>query len=138
VAARKQAKEASQVPKVSKESATRGGDHGPVVEQSDDLDDYTVNFVEFRQDVDATPLMKGLPDDRCQCPHWGYVIQGSLTFRYADREEVFETGDAYYTPPGHVPVRHEPGTQIVQFSPADELRKTEEAMMKNMQAMQGG
>jgi hypothetical protein len=126
------------MPKVSKQSASQGGDHGPVVERSEDLDDYTVNFVNFREDIDATPLMKGLPDDRCQCPHWGYVLNGKLTFRYADREEVFETGDAFYTPPGHVPVKHEPGTEVVMFSPAEELRKTEAVMMKNMQAMQAG
>jgi ethanolamine utilization protein EutQ (cupin superfamily) len=46
--------------------------------------------------------MKGLPDDRCQCPHWGYVVNGRLTFRYADREEISEAGDVFYTPPGHV------------------------------------
>jgi quercetin dioxygenase-like cupin family protein len=82
--------------------------------------------------------MKGLPDDRCQCPHWGYVVSGKLIFRYADREEVFEAGDAFYTPPGHVPALHEAGTELVMFSPAEELRKTEAVMMKNMQAMQAG
>ena len=29
---------------------------------------------------------------------------GKLTFRYADHDEVYEAGDAYYAPPGHVPV----------------------------------
>ena len=43
-----------------------------------------MNFVSFREDIDATPLYKGLPDDRCQCPHWGYVLSGAVTFRYAD------------------------------------------------------
>ncbi len=33
-------------------------------------------------------------------------------------------------------MKHEPGTEIVQFSPTEELRKTEEVMMKNMQEMQ--
>jgi hypothetical protein len=131
-------KEATAMPKVSRDSAMQGGDFGPVVDRSDQLEGYSVNFTSFREDVDATPLMKGLPDDRCQCPHWGYVIIGKLTFRYADREEVFEAGDAFYTPPGHVPVKHEPGTEIVFFSPADELRKTEAVMMKNMQVMQAG
>jgi mannose-6-phosphate isomerase-like protein (cupin superfamily) len=130
------------MPKVSRHSAThsatQGGDFGPVVDRSDELEGYSVNFTTFREDIDATPLMKGLPDDRCQCPHWGYVVAGKLTFRYADREEVFEAGDAFYTPPGHVPVKHEPGTDIVLFSPADELRKTETVMMKNMQVMQAG
>ena len=124
--------------KISKESATQGADHGPVVDRSDQLDGYTVNFVSFREDIDATPLLKGLPDDRCQCPHWGYVISGRLTFRFADHEEVFEAGDAFYTPPGHAPVQHEPGTEIVIFSPADELRETEAVMERNMQAMQAG
>jgi hypothetical protein len=82
-------------------------------------------------------MLKGAPDDRCQCPHWGYVIKGRMTFRYADREEIFEAGDAWYTPPGHVPIKHEPGTEVVMFSPAAELRATEEVMMKNMQQMQG-
>jgi hypothetical protein len=39
-------------------------------------------------------------------------------------------------PPGHVPFKHEPGTQIVQFSPTEELRRTEAAIQKNMQALQ--
>jgi hypothetical protein len=126
------------MPKVSKEGSTQGGDHGPVVDRSDQLDDYAVNFVEFREDIDHTPLLKGLPDDRCQCPHWGYVIRGSMTFRYADRDEVYEAGDAFYAPAGHVPVETHPGTEFVQFSPADELRKTEAVLMKNVQAMQSG
>ena len=109
------------MPKVSSDSANQGGEFGPVVDRSDQLEGYTVNFTTFREDIDATPLMKGLPDDRCQCPHWGYVMNGKLTFRYADREEVFEAGDAFYTPPGHVPVKHEPGTEIVTFSPAEEF-----------------
>jgi len=124
------------MPKVSKKSATKGGDHGAVVDQADDLEGYAVNFVEFRQDIDATPLLKGLPDDRCQCPHWGYIIKGKITMRFANREEVYEAGDAFFSPPGHVPVRHEPGIQIVQFSPAGDMRKTEEVLMRNMKAMQ--
>jgi Cupin domain len=131
-----QTKGAMAMPKVSKESATQGGEFGPVVDRSDQLERYTANFVSFAEDIDATPLLKGLPDDRCQCPHWGYVIQGKVTFRYADREEVFEAGDAFYTPPGHVPVKHEPGTEMVMFSPTEELRETEAVMTKNMEAMQ--
>ena len=124
------------MPKISKKTATQGGDYGPVVDRNEELEGYRISFTTFKEDVDGTPLMKGLPDDRCQCPHWGYVLTGSLTFRFPDRDEVFEAGDAFYTPPGHVPVRHEPGTEIVMFSPAHELRETEAVMMKNMQAMQ--
>ena len=126
------------MPKVSKDSATGGGEYGPVTDRMEDLEGgYTVNFTEFHQDVDGTPLMKGLPDDRCQSPHWGYVVTGRITFQFADHEEIVQTGDAYYLPPGHVPVSHEPGTQVVQFSPTHELHQTEEAIKRNMQAMQG-
>ena len=125
------------MPKVSRESA-QVEDHGPVEDRHDDIDGYTVSFVTFRQDIDATPLLKGAPDDRCQCPHWGYVLKGRLTFRYADRDEVYQAGEAFYTPPGHVPVKHEPGTEMVMFSPAAELRETEAVMAKNMQTMQPG
>jgi hypothetical protein len=123
------------VPKVSRENA-QVEDHGVVEDRHSELGDHTVNFVTFRQDIDATPLLRGLPDDRCQCPHWGYVIKGRMTMRFGDREEVFEAGDAWFAPPGHVPVSHEPGTEIVQFSPTEALRETEAAMARNMEAMQ--
>jgi hypothetical protein len=126
------------MPKVSKESATQGGDHGPVIERSDELGEYTVNFVTFRENIDHGPLLRGLPDDQCQCPHWGYVLKGKMTLRFGDREEVLEAGDAFYAPPGHVPVQNDPGTEYLQFSPAEELRKTSETIMENMQAMQSG
>lgn len=121
------------MPKVSKESATGGGDYGPVTDRSEDLDGYTVNFVTFHEDIDATPLLKGLPDDQCQCPHWGYVITGRLHFRTRDGEETFEAGDAFYLPPGHVPFKHEPGTELVQWSPTAELHQTESVIMRNME-----
>jgi hypothetical protein len=130
--------EGGEMPKVSKKTASRGGDHGPVVERSEDLGDYTVNFVTFREDIDHTPLLRGLPDDQCQCPHWGYVIKGKMRFRFGDREEVYEAGDAFYAPPGHIPVHTEPGSEYLQFSPAEDLRKTHEVIMQNLQAMQSG
>ena len=123
--------------KVSRETATQVVDVGPVSDRSEELHGYTVNFVTFHEDIDGAPLLKGLPDDRCQCPHWGYVLNGAMTFQYADGDEVVAAGEAFYTPPGHVPVKHEPGTEVVMFSPTDELKVTEEAMNRNMQALQG-
>ena len=123
------------MPKVSKESAAHVDDHGPVEDRHEDVHGYTVNFVSFRQDIDGTPLLKGLPNDSCQCPHWGYVLKGRLTYRFADHEEVFEAGDAFYLPPDHIPFA-DAGGELVQFSPSEELRVVEEAMMRNMQAMQ--
>ena len=89
------------MPKVSWDSATEIHDRGPVEDRHADLDGYTANFVSLRQDMDLAPLLRGLPGDLCPCPHWGYVIKGTLTWRFADHEEVFEAGDAFYAPPGH-------------------------------------
>jgi mannose-6-phosphate isomerase-like protein (cupin superfamily) len=127
--------EERRMPNVSKQSAANVEDHGIVEDRHEDLGGYTVNFLSFREDADGTPLLRGLPDDRCQCPHWGYVLKGRLTYRFADHEEVFEAGDAFYLPPGHVPIA-EAGSEFVQFSPSDELKETEAVMNRNMQAMQ--
>ena len=58
-----------------------------------------------------------------------------MTFKYTDRDEVYEAGDAYYAPPGHVPVV-EAGTEGVEFSTAEEYAKTLEVLEKNLAAMQ--
>jgi len=123
------------MPKVSKDSAASHQDHGPVEDWSEDIDGYTVNFVTFGVDIDSTPLLKGLPDDLCQCPHWGYVFKGRVTHRFADHEEIHEAGDAFYVPPGHTQLA-DAGTEYLQFSPAEELRPVSETIAKNMQAMQ--
>jgi hypothetical protein len=103
----------------------------------EELGGYTVGFEAFRESVDATPLFRGLPDDRCQSPHWGYVLRGRVTFRFADRDEVYETGDAYYAPPGHTPAV-DAGTEIVEFSPTEEYGRTMEVVGQNLAAMQAG
>jgi len=123
------------MPKVSKQSAAHVEDHGPVEDRHEDIEGYTVNFVSFRQDIDGGPLLKGLPGDRCQCPHWGYVLKGRITYRFADHEEVFEAGDAFYLPPGHIPLA-EAGSELLQFSPSLELEVVNAAMLSNLRAMQ--
>ena len=82
----------------------------------DELGDYTVAFEQFTGGGDMAPLFRGLPDDRCQTPHWGVVLKGRLTFTYADGEDVIEAGDAYYAPPGHTPAA-DPGTRRSSSAP---------------------
>jgi hypothetical protein len=122
------------MPKVSKDTA-RFDDHGVVAEWVQEVEGYEISFLTFRESVDATPLLAGLPDDMCQCPHWGYMLEGRVTFRFADRVEEFGPGDAFYLPPGHVPTA-EAGTSYVQFSPAHEVKATNEAVLANLQKMQ--
>jgi hypothetical protein len=123
------------MPKLSKVTAGEVHDFGPMVGHYGQLDGYTVGFEDFRETVDPTPLFRGLPDDRCQSPHWGYVVSGRVTFRFADRDEVYETGDAYYAPPGHIPVV-DAGTEIVEFSPTEEYGRTMAVVAENLAALQ--
>jgi hypothetical protein len=124
------------MPSVSRERIAQVNDYDVVEERVEDIDGTTIQFLTFREDVDASPLLTGLPDDRCNCPHWGYVFTGRLIFDLGDREEVYEAGDAFYLTHGHIP-HAEPGTEYVQFSPAEELHVVSDQMRKNMAAMQG-
>lgn len=123
------------MPKASRRSAARSVDMGVMEGHYGEVGEYTVGFETFREDADGTPLFRGLPDDCCQSPHWGYVISGSLTLKYADRDETFEGGDAYYAPPGHVPVVTA-GTEVVEFSPTGEYEKTMAVVAENVAALQ--
>src|SRR3954470_8106168 len=111
------------MPKASKQSASRVEDAGVMEGRYEELGGYTVGFEHFRQDADSAPLFVGLPDDRCQSPHWGYVIAGSITFRYAGHTESYDAGDAYYAPPGHT-TEIGAGTELVEFSPTEAYGET--------------
>jgi hypothetical protein len=96
-----------------------------------EMDGYTVAFERFHVDTDPAPLFRGLPDDRCQCPHWGVVISGRLDVRYDDHEETLTAGDAYYVVPGHLPLVYA-GTEVVEFSPTEALQATLAVIGANM------
>jgi hypothetical protein len=81
---------------------------------------FTVCFESYTADADVAPMFRGLTDDRCQFPRWGYVVQGRIGFRFADRVETYQAGDAYYVPPGHTPIHHA-GAEIVEFSRTEQL-----------------
>lgn len=67
--------------------------------------------------TDITPLLEGLPDDMCQVPHWGYVLDGALNVRYTDDTEENNTaGEFVYWPPGHT-VRADEDAEFILFSP---------------------
>jgi hypothetical protein len=93
----------------------------------------TIEMGKFAQTWEPGPLFKGLPDDRCQCPHWGLVTKGQMRYKIGDREDVIKAGDIYYAAPGHTPVI-EAGCEYVEFSPTDLLQKTIEVVERNMAA----
>jgi hypothetical protein len=101
----------------------------------EDLGGYTVGFETYTEEADPAPLFQGLPEDRCQCPHWGVVLRGKLVYRYADGEDVIGPGEAYYARPGHTPVFFA-DSEIVEFSPTQELAQTMEVVLSNLQQLQ--
>ena len=119
---------------MSKASSTSGTekDFGVAVDRTTIIDGYSVNFVSIRQSHDLAPILASLPTGRCTCPHWGYVFKGRMIVRYDDHEEVINAGEAFYMPPGHAP-EAEAGTELVQFSPADQLAEVEAAIFASMQ-----
>jgi hypothetical protein len=81
------------------------------------------------------PLFKGLPEDMCQSPHWGYILKGRVRVKRATGDEVLRAGDVYYLEPGDVPVFEE-DTEVLEFSPKVEYQKTIEVAARNIAEMQ--
>lgn len=91
---------------------------GDVCIQAQDWNELNVARIRFPKGTDAAPLLEGLPQDLCPCPHWGTVLKGSINVRYADgREEIVRAGDVYYWPPGHT-VRVDEDYEAIEFSPS--------------------
>jgi hypothetical protein len=94
-----------------------------------------VEYDVFKRRFDVTPYLKGLPNDRDQCPHWGILLKGEAKLMYNGKEETIKAGDAYYAPPGHTGV-FEAGSEVWEFSPQDKLQKTMEVLARNMELQQ--
>ena len=81
------------------------------------LGDISGEYFSLAAGVDTTPLFIGLDGDLCQCPHWGFVIEGQLTTTDAAGEtETVSKNDLFYWPPGHN-VKVDADAEIVMFSP---------------------
>lgn len=103
--------------------------------RSAELGDFTVAFETIRgSGHDPAPFFKGLPNDSCPCPHWGIVVSGHITMRYRDHEETYEAGDAFYMPPGHLPIGSD--VDLITFSPTAEWKAVNAVMAKNQEGMQ--
>ena len=95
---------------------------GEIRTRGEEWGDQIVRHLSLPPGADFRPLLKGLPGDVCDCPHWGYVVDGSIQIEYADGTvECNRAGDFYYWPGGHTGWSDE-GVTFVEFSPAAELR----------------
>jgi mannose-6-phosphate isomerase-like protein (cupin superfamily) len=122
------------MPKTSKQDATETLEAEGYEGHLQELGGYTVAFETYTEDADLASLFAGLPDDRCQSVHLGYVLSGSVKFTFTDgHEEVYVAGDAYHVPPGHTPTIYA-GTEVVEFSPTEALQQTLEVVNRNLEA----
>ena len=85
-----------------------------------DASDYgslAAEYFSLGAGTDIAPLLKGLDDDACHAPHWGFIISGEVVITYTN--ETSETcigGDLFYWPPGHS-VRVVQDAEVILFSP---------------------
>jgi hypothetical protein len=91
-----------------------------------------VELIECADRVDFAPMLSGLPDDQCPCPHWGYMLKGACHMEYSDgSEDVIQQGDVYYMPAAHTGWM-EPDSAMLVFSPEAEARVLQEHIARVM------
>lgn len=82
--------------------------------------------------LDISPLLRGLRDDACQAPHWGYMIAGEVVVTYTDGSiDTCRTNDLFYWPPGHS-VRVVADAEVILFSPQHEHTMVMDHMLDAM------
>ena len=80
---------------------------------------------------DESPF-RGLPDDRGQCDHRGYLFTGSFRVTYRDGpDEIVRAGEAYHLRPGHFLQTLEP-VELIELSPVEEHDRTMATLARNM------
>ena len=99
---------------------------GAVIRQRTDFGDATGlgkisgEFFSLSAGVDTTPIFMGLEGNLCQCPHWGYVLNGQITTTDAGGvEETVNKNDLFFWPAGHN-VKVTEDADIIMFSPQHE------------------
>lgn len=95
----------------------------------------TASFNEIPAGTDFAPVLQGLKNNSCQCPHWGYIVEGVITMKYDDgKEERLTAGDVFYMPPGHTGVV-EKDLKMIDFSPEKELKEVMDHIANKMAQM---
>ena len=82
--------------------------------------------------MDVAPLLKGLKNDACDAPHWGYMIDGEVVVTYTDgKTETCKQHDLFFWPAGHS-VRVVRDAEVILFSPQHEHGKVIDHMLRKM------
>jgi hypothetical protein len=113
-------------------------DEMPVAVKTDRLEvrareagEMALTFYRFREGADLREFFHGLRDDRCQCPHWAYVMSGRLRIHTADGPHEVRAGQAFHVEPGHAPEALE-DTEMFEVSPIRPLREVGEHLLRQL------
>jgi hypothetical protein len=94
--------------------------------------EFAGEYFSLASGTDIAPLLKGLEDDLCQSPHWGYLIDGEVTVTYKDgRHEDVVGGDLFYWKPGHT-VKVGKDAELILFSPQKEHCEVVEHLQRQL------
>lgn len=95
-----------------------------------------VAFNEVPAGTDFGPLLQGLANDSCHCPHWGYVVEGEIQVKYDNgTEETVSAGDLFYFPPGHTAIVSK-DLKFIEFSPEKEFTEVWDHIGRKVEEMQ--
>ena len=103
--------------------------------------DMEVGFTQTEGALDCTELYRvgGLPGGVCTCPHYGYVVDGSITAVYPNTDwpdEEAVAGEVYFFPAGHI-LKYSGPTKHIEFNPAFALQQCMDAMQRTADSHAG-
>jgi len=94
--------------------------------------DMAIRHARVPAGTDFTPVLQGLPGDRCPSPHWGIILDGSIVIQHADgTEETARAGEVYHWPAGHTAHTDE-GVVFIEVGPVGPMREFGEHAQKAM------
>ena len=122
------------MPKASRSSASEAVEVEGYEGHFEDFGPYTVGFETYTADADLAPLVAGLPDDRCQCPHHGVRPRGKAEVHLRRRTRGDLRGRRRLLRAAQPHADLYAGSQVVEFSATTELQQTMAVVEKNMAA----
>ena len=100
--------------------------------EASDYGSLAAEYFSLGAGADIAPLLKGLDDDACHAPHWGFIMSGEVVITYTDgRQETCSADDLFYWPPGHS-VRVVSDAEVILFSPQVEHAEVLDHMITMM------
>jgi hypothetical protein len=89
--------------------------------RSQEAGDMSIAWVRLAAGTDLRPALVGLEGDLCQCPHWGYMLNGQLRMHTPEGPHTYNAGEAFYWAAGHAP-EAVTDCEYIDFSPTEVIK----------------